>query len=917
MHRPTYLPGWNGAAELTGRRGECVVLDDLVRAVRSGDSRALVLHGEAGVGKTALVDRLVVRTQGCRVARAAGIQSEMELPFAGLHQLCAPMLDQLDRLPAPQRDALRTIFGLSAAPAPDRFMVGLAVLGLLSAVAEQRPLLCLVDDQQWLDRASTQVLAFVARRLGAESVGLVFAARTVHSELAALPALEVGALPDADARALLDAALAGPLDARVRDQIVAEARGNPLALLELPRGITPAELAGGFGLPGAGVGGMEEQFQRRVAALPEPTRRFLLLMAADPTGDPAVLARAAANRGIDSGSAVPAADAGLADFGARARFRHPLVRSAVYRSAPANERRAAHRALADATDARREPDRRAWHRAAATARPDEDVAAELDRSADRARARGGLAAAAAFLQRAASLTPDPAQRAGRALAAAEAEVRTGGFDAALELLDVAADGPLTDGQQARTDLVHAQLAFVANRGNDAPVLLVQAAQRLARVDPALSRATYLDALSAAIFAGRRAAPGGTVRDVARAARAAPPAPDPGVADLLIDGTVAAYTDGYAAGLPALREAMRDLGTGRSAAELDVLWMASTTALRIADDERWDVLSARHLELARERGALSELPLALTNRAYLLLFTGDLAGAASLTAEAMAVTEATGSNLAPYSALGLAAFRGDGPAAVALVDATRTDVTRRGEGIGITFAEWASALVHNGLGDYPTALEAAGRATAYQADQGAGIWALVELIEAATRCDAAPTVADAFDRLAEMMTASGTDWALGIQARSQALLTGGDAADGHYRTAIVHLERTRLRVDLARAHLLYGEWLRRERRPTDAREQLRRAHDMFDAMGTAAFAERAARELRAAGGNSNPRVPAPQGELTVQEAQIARMAADGLSNPEIATRLFISARTVQYHLRKVFTKLGITSRSQLDRVLPAG
>jgi DNA-binding CsgD family transcriptional regulator len=916
VHRPT--AAWTGAAALTGRRGEGVVLDDLVRALHSGDSRALVLHGEVGVGKTALLDRLAARAQGCRVARAAGIQSEMELPFAGLHQLCAPMLDRLDRLPAPQRDALRTMFGLSAGPAPDRFLVGLAVLGLLSAVAEQQPLLCLVDDQQWLDRASTQVLAFVARRLGAESVGLVFAAPEVHPELAALPALPIGALHDADARNLLDEALAGPIDARVRDQIVAEARGNPLALLELPQGITPAELAGGFGLPGAGAAGIEEQFERRVSALPEPTRRLLLLMAADPAGDPAVLARAAAGRGIGPGAEAPAADAGLADFGARARFRHPLVRSAAYRSAPADERRAAHQALADATDPRLEPDRRAWHRAAATAGPDEDVAAELDRSAGRAQARGGLAAAAAFLQRAAALTPDPARRAGRALAAAEAEVRTGGFDAALDLLDVAADGPLADDQQARVDLARAELAFVANRGNDAPPLLLKAAERLARVDPALSRATYLDALSAAIFAGRLAVPGGDVHDVARAARTAPAAPDPGPADLLLDGTAAAYNDGYAAGLPALREALRDFGADLSApAELDVLWMASTTALRLWDDERWDTLSARHLELAREAGMLSQLPLALTTRAYLLLFTGDLAAAESLTAETMAITEATGSNLAPYSALGLAAFRGDEPTAAALLDATTVDVKQRGEGVGITFAEWASALLHNGLGNYQEALAAAERATAYQPDQGALIWPAVELIEAASRAEASGAAAATFDRLAEMTSASGTDWALGIQARSQALLTDGDAAEGHYRAAIDHLERTRLRVDLARAHLLYGEWLRRDRRRTDARDHLRTANEMFDAMGTAAFAVRAGRELRAAGGSSNPRVPAPQDELTVQEAQIARMAADGLSNPEIATRLFISARTVQYHLRKVFTKLGITSRGQLDRVLPAG
>ena len=431
-------------AELTGRRAECDMLGRLVASVRAGESRTLVVHGEPGVGKTALLEYLAGQAPGCRVVRAAGVQSEMELAFAVLHQLCAPMLDRLDRLPVPQRDALRTAFGLSAGLAPDRFLVGLAVLGLLSEVAEERPLVCIVDDEQWLDSASAQVLAFVARRLGAESVGLVFGARVPTGDLAGLPELVVEGLREDDARALLDSALTGPLDARVRDQIVAETHGNPLVLLELPRGLTAAELAGGFGLPGAVPlsGSIEESFRRRIEALPAETRRLLLLAAADPTGDPVLVWRAAGRLGIGAEAAAPAVEAGLAEFGVRVRFRHPLVRSVAYRSAPAQERQLAHAALAEATDPAIDPDRRAWHLAQAAPRPDEDIAAELERSAGRAQARGGLAAAAAFLERAVMLTPDPSRRAGRALAAANTKFAAGAFDAAQDLLAVAGAGPL-------------------------------------------------------------------------------------------------------------------------------------------------------------------------------------------------------------------------------------------------------------------------------------------------------------------------------------------------------------------------------------------------------------------------------------------------------------------------------------------
>jgi DNA-binding CsgD family transcriptional regulator len=936
-------PGWQRhGPPLNGRRAECDALDRLVESVRGGDSRALVLHGEEGVGKTALLDYLAAHAPDCQVARAAGVQSEMELPFAVLHQLCAPMLDHVAALPTPQRDALRIVFGLSAEPTPDRFLIGLAVLSLLSNVAEKRPLVCLVDDQQWLDRASAQVLAFAARRLGAESIGLVFATRNPGGDLAGLPEMPVAGLPDADARVLLDAALAVPIDGRIRDQIIAEARGNPLALLELPRELTPEGLAGGFGLPGALplARSIERNFERRMAALPPATRRLLVLAAADPTGDPALVWRAAARLGIDGAAAAPAAEAGLAEFGTRLLFRHSLARSAAYQSATVAARQEAHRALAEATDPELDPDRRAWHRAQATSGADEDVAAELERSASRAASRGGLTAAAAFLERATALTLVPAKRAARALAAAEAKIQAGALDAAQDLLAAAEVGPLADQQRARADLARAQLAFITSRGAEAAPLLVNAARRLADVDPGLSRATYLDALSAAIFAGRLAGPGGGVLSVARAAAAAPEAAGvvgdagvagscgaqgvrsaPGAADLLLDGITAYYNEGPAAGVPLLRRSLTAFGNGRPDVAdgdgLRWLWLSvAAGAMRIWDHDLMDVLSARHVRLARGTGALSELPLALTSRAYFHLFAGELGPAAALAQEFGAVKEATGIALAPYAAVGVAAFQGDDATASALIDATLTDVTGRGEGVGITIIQWANAALNNGLGRYDQALAAATHAFGYQDDLGSLLWTAPELIEAAARTGDAAAAARGHAALTELTSACGTDWGLGVLARSRALMSEGAEAEELYREAVTRLGRTRLRIDLARAHLLYGEWLRRERRRGDAREQLRPASELFQAMGLAGFAERAGRELRSTGETARRRAPAgrPQ-ELTAQESLIAGLARDGLSNPEIGTRLFISAHTVQYHLRKIFAKLGIASRSQLSAVLP--
>jgi DNA-binding CsgD family transcriptional regulator len=879
----------------------------------------LVVSGEAGVGKTALLDYLAGNASGCRVVRTVGYQSETELAFAALHQMCAPLLDSITRLPVPQHDALGIAFGMGSGPTPDRFLVGLAVLTLLSDAAEPQPLICVVDDEQWLDRASAQVLGFVARRLEAESVGMVFATRTPSSDLAGLGALRVEGLQEADARALLDSALTGPLDRRVRDQILAETHGNPLALLELPRGLTTQQLAGGFGLPGAMrlSGGLEESFRRRFDVLPVQTRRLLLIAAAEPVGDPVLVWGAAARLGIGAEAAEPAVEAGLADFGARVRFRHPLVRSAIYGSALPQARHEVHAAVAEVTDPQLDPDRRAWHRAHAAAGPDEDVAVDLERCADRAQARGGVAAAAAFLERATTLTVNPARRTERALAAASANLQAGAFDSVRHMLSLAEVGASTDLQQARIDLLGADLAFIAIRGSDAPSLLLKAAKRLEPIDVDLCRATYLQAFSAAILAGRLAL-GGGVQEVARAAGAAPPPRhETRAPDLLLDGLAAHFDAGYEAGLPILRRALEVFGIGMSADEqLRCHWIAGVVATLLWDDDCWHLLSGRHVQLARGVGALSELPLALSLRAAMMLFAGDLIGAASLVGEHQVAVDATGSHISSPAEIGLAALRGRQDEAAALIATTIEGASVRGEGIGIALAEWANAVLNNGLGSYEDAMQAAQRATAYAVEMVVPGWAAVELVEAEVRSGHDDVAADALRRLAERTAPCGTGWARGVEDRSRALLSEGDAAERLYLASIESLSNTRVRAELARAHLLYGEWLRRERRRIDARAQLRVAHDMLETMGMEAFAERARRELQATGGTARKRsVAESDQQLTAQEVQIARMAREGLSNPEIGVRLFISARTVQYHLHKVFTKLGIESRSQLDRVLP--
>ena len=909
--------------ELLGRREQCAALDRLVADVLAGASRVLVLRGEAGVGKSALLAYVSGRIAGeagrgggWGIVSAVGVESEMELAYSGLHQLCTPLLGHLDELPAPQRGALATVFGLSAGPAPDRLLVGLATLTLVAQAAEQQPLACIIDDAQWLDGASAQMLAFVARRLLAERVALVCAARTGSGDgvLAGLPALDICGLSDGDARSLLLDHVHGPIDAAVHDQIIAESHGNPLALLELPRTWQAADLAGGFGLPVSQpvASKIEHSYVQRLRLLPADTQLLVLTAAADPLGDPTLLRRAIGALGIDMTAAFPAVDAGLIQVRMRVEFAHPLVRSGAYRASDAADRHIVHRALAEATDARADPDRRAWHRARASAGPDEEVAAELEHSAGRAQARAGLAAAAAFLTRATELTPLPAARTKRALSAAFANVQAGAFEATRTLLTIARDGPVDELQRAQIDLVRAQMAFASSRGNEATLLLLAAAQRLLPLNLQLARQTYLDAFSAAQFAARLSEGVGTA-EVARAARSAPrpPGEAPAPGDLLLDAFVT-LTEDYATAVPLGRDALTGLRRDPASARENLrwLWQGCVLALELWDDHSAYDLSAHHLRMARKTGALSELPLALGSRTPVLVFCGELTEAASLVEESRSVHEAAGIAEAPYGALVLTAWRGQAREGRELIDVTIGEATTRGEGVGVAICAYSHAVLCNGLGLYDEALAAARDACADPGEMVAHNWGMVELVESAARTGRTDLAAEALQRLTTKAQACRTDWAVGIEARSRALLSDGDSAERGFREAVGHLSRARVRGELARAHLLYGEWLRRENRRVDARHELTLAEEMFTAMGMEGFAERTRRELLAAGATVRQRTVHAVDQLTEQEALIARLARDGLSNPEIGAQLFISTRTVEWHMRKVFTKLGVSSRRQL-------
>ena len=921
-----------GAQRLRGRVSECATLRGLIATVKSGSSQVLVLRGEAGVGKTALLEFTAEMASGVRCLHVAGVQSDMELAFAGLQQLCAPLLNHHDELPEPQREALNVAFGRGVGSAPDRFLVGLAVLSLMAAAADDRPLLCLIDDTQWLDQVSAQTLAFVARRLLAEPVGIVFAARDAGAQaLAGLPELMIGGLSDADARDLLDSVVLGRIDARVRDRIVAETRGIPLALLEVPRNVSAAELSGGFGNLGVrrSAGQIEESYVHRVQSLPADTRKLLLVAAAEPVGDAALFLRVAARLGIAVDALGPAEAGGLIEFGPRMRFHHPLVRSAAYRAADMADRRAIHRALADATDPQSDPDRRAWHAANAATGPDDAVAAELEASAGRAQKRGGIAATATFLERATALTSDPARRVARAIAAAQAKRDAADPVAAHELLAVAELGPLSHLQNAQVARLRAQMEFARSRGGElgSPPLaepasqLLEAAMRLENLDDDLAREAYLEALTAAMYAGRLGEPG-ALPNVAEAARAAvgrvPNLQRP--IDLLLSGLANLITSGTSQAAVPLRAALEQIchappsdGQPLRLASLGLAVVQEIAAGELWDDAIWHQLASNMVRRARDSGALAVLPSALVFLAGTHIFAGEFATAATLLEEATSIAAAT-DHLAPmrYHSLSLATLRGIPADVLPNLEAAAARGTARGEGRALGMNGWATAVLNNGLGRYEEAFAAAREACEYD-DLGLHGWRLSELIEAAVRCGELETAAVAARRLEERAGASGTDFGLGFSASARALIADDEHADVLFAEGIERLERTRMVIHLARAHLRYGEWLRRVNRRVDARRHLGKAHEMFTRMGAQAFAERARRELVATGEKIAKQPSGSGDELTAQETQIARLAGDGFTNQEIGAQLFISTHTVEWHLRKVFVKLGITSRRQLRTI----
>src|SRR5690242_6772666 len=819
-----------------GRARERQALDGLLDRVRGGESAVLVIRGEAGIGKTALMRYCARQASGCQLAQIHGVESEMELPLAALHQLCTPMLSSLDALPEPQQRVLRVAFGLTSEPAPDRFVLGLAVLSLLAENAAARPLICLIDDAQWLDDASSQVLGFVARRLLAEPVGLLLAVRETAGErlFPGLPALPLEGLTDQDARGLLTAAVPGHLDERVRDRIVAETGGNPLGLLELARGMSEADLAGGFAdppqasRPGHLQGRLEDHYLRRVQVLPGPARQLMLLAAADPTGDAALLWRAAHKLGLGPDAAAAVDTEQLLDIGSQVRFRHPLVRSAAYAAGSPEDRRAAHLTLAAATDTQADPEHRVWHLAAAATGPDEDVAAALEQAATKIQARAGLAASAAFLRRSVMLTAEPGRHTERALAAALAHLHAGAFDTALGLLAQAEARAVDDLQRARVEQLRAQVEWASVTGRKAPVLLLQAARRLETLDAELARETYLYAWVASHLAGPAAGPGGLL-EVSRAAQAAPqPAGAPRPCDLLLDGLTTMIVHGRAAAEPTLRRAVSAFLADQVSGEEWLQWgiFAQMAAMAAWDFDSWVALSARHVELARTLGALAPLSIALNGRGSVATHCGDFETATSLAAEKDIVNEVTGIRLATTCDLLLAGYRGRPAEAVPLFTATMEDSAARGEGLAVQMANWAAAVLHNGLGRYAEALAVAEPAIEGTYSPLSTQLVLPELIEAAARTGRADLAREALGRLSAMTAIEGSDWAKGLEARSRALVSESREAERCYAEAVERLGRTPLRPDLARARLLYGEWLRRENRRLDARHQLHAAYDLL-------------------------------------------------------------------------------------------
>lgn len=901
---------------LLGRRQEQQQLAGLLGGAREGHSGVLVVRGEPGIGKTALIDHLLDQAADFRVIRTSGAESEMELVYAGVQQVWAPLQESMGRLPKPQRGALEVALGISEGDgAPDPLLVGLALLTLLADASAGQPTICVIDDAHWVDLVSMQAFGFVARRLLADRIVMIFAARRPVAQLANLPEMMLTGLPEQDARTLLARLLPGRLSDRMRDSIIAESRGNPLALHELIRSLGPTELAGGYGLaraksiPGRIEGGFIEQFND----LPAATRTLCLLAAAEPTGEPSWLWAAAAFLGIDADAAAPAETAGLLSVDGRIRFRHPLVRSAIYGSAPLAERRRAHNALARAITGSTASDHRAWHRAHSIAGPDPEVADELVAAAEQARARGGTAAAAAFLATAVDATPDGQLRAQRALQAAQAKLDAGALDTATQLLTLTTELSDDESITARADLMRARLAWAARRGLDAPPLLFAAAQRLTGIDAELARDTYLEALMSALIVGRYGAGSASAPEViARAARRDIAIDPHDTVDMLLQGLIVRLIDGYVPAAPLLREAIAQYVRETRSGTVDLRWhdITNRVCLDVFDQDSYDFLTTQQLENQRAAGELTLASSSLSTYAGVCVTRGDFGAAEAALEEVQILAAATGTpphlSIEPY----LAAYRGQEKRCLDYVNATIEGASGRGEGTEVSVALYSAAILHNGLSRYPKALDASVSGLGDYDDVGMASYLLTEAVEAAAYCGETSLAAELLTRLRERAQASGTETALGIAARSDALTGHSAEPDADFQTALLHLQRTPVAVYLARTHLVYGEWLRRANRRADARIQLRLGYDMFAKMGAQGFAARARRELQATGETLHKPVTGTAGALTTQERQISRLAREGCTNSEIGAQLYISPRTVEWHLGRIFAKLGVTSRREL-------
>ncbi|MEU8225250.1 AAA family ATPase [Kribbella sp. NPDC048915] len=905
-------------AALLGRDRELSQLLTLVRHAHAGRSGTLVVTGTAGIGKTALLDRLATLVAGdMRVVRMVAAESEMELTYAGLQLLCGPLMPSAEGLSAPQLEALDAAFGLRGSEAPNPLVLSLAVRNLLERAAGAGSLLCIIDDAQWLDNVSARTIASVARRLSDERIALVMASRRQAPPLDDLPHLTVTGLADHHARALLRGALAGAIDERVADQLIVESSGNPLALRELPRSLSPSDLAGGFALASSIPleSRIEQSLLAQLATIPAATHTLLLLAAADPTGDTGLLWRAGAILGLGPEHLDHAQQVDALVVSGRVSFRHPLIRSAIYRSASPAERRAVHAALADATYEERDPDRRAWHRASATVLPDEDVADGLVRSADRARTRGGMAASAAFLERAAELTPDPEVRADRVLAAAESKLDAGAATDALRLVNTIRDLS-TSRQEAMVDHLRARAEYALRRDRSAPRRLLRAAQALEPYNPQLARDTYLLALTAATYAGRLGEPG-AAKEIAAAVLAATDDDRlPSAGDLILRGQALLCGEGPAAARSTVRQAIDAFRTAPAGAgELQRMWVGGRAAQDVWDADGLRALAERQVEVARSTGVLTVLPMALNLLMVVRTFDGDLDEAERICDDIDAILLITGHSLPPYGRAFLAAYRGRVEEVELRAAELRADAQARGEGYGLTVANLAEALVYNGAGRYEEAVASARGELPYAHELGHAMRTLLELIEAATRTGEKALAEVAYEQLTLVTPPRGeSDWSDAFMALAQAQLCDGDEAARLYQRAIELFGLIRVPMLRGRGQLLYGEMLRRQGRRIEARDQLRAAFDVLTKCGMAGFADRARRELNATGERVRPRTVTTTEELTDQELAIAQLARDGLTNREIGARLFISAHTVDWHLRKVFTKLAIKSRKELHLAL---